>query len=125
MTVVYDAGVLVAAERGDRKVWADHRVRLEIGALPVTTAPVVAQVSRSPRQAQLRRFLRGCDIAPFLAEEAHGVGRLLGDAGVSDVVDAHVVFAAARLGVGVLTGDVEHLSQLAAHATDDVPVIAL
>ena len=48
MSVVYDAGVLVAAERGDRKVWADHRVRLEIGALPVTTAPVIAQVTRSP-----------------------------------------------------------------------------
>lgn len=57
MSVVYDAGVLVAADRGDRDVWADHRVRLELGTAPVTTAPVVAQVSRSPRQAQLRRFL--------------------------------------------------------------------
>lgn len=107
MTVVYDAGVLVAAERGYREVWVDHRVRLEIGAGPVTTAPVVAQVSRSPRQAQLRRFLRGCDIAPLVAEEAHGVGTLLGDAGASDVIDARVVLVAARLGASVLTGDVE------------------
>lgn len=125
MRVVYDAGVLVAAERNDRAVWADHRVRLEVGAVPVTTAPVVAQVSRSPRQVQLRRFLRGCDVAPFDAEEAHVVGALLGDAGTSDVVDAHVVLVAARRGTGVLTGDVEDLSRLANHADDDVPIVRL
>jgi predicted nucleic acid-binding protein len=125
MTVVYDAGVLVAAERGNREVWADHRVRLEIGAVPVTTAPVVAQVSRSPRQAQLRRFLRGCDIAPFVAEEAHDVGMLLGDAGVSDVVDAHVVRVAEKLGVGVLTADVSDLSRLAEHVPSDVPILPM
>jgi hypothetical protein len=28
LSVVYDAGVLVAAERGDRAVWSEHRVRL-------------------------------------------------------------------------------------------------
>jgi hypothetical protein len=125
MTVVYDAGVLVAAERGNREVWADHRVRLEIGAVPVMTAPVVAQVSRSPRQAQLRRFLRGCDIAPFVAEEAHDVGMLLGDAGVSDVVDAHVVRVAEKLGVGVLTADVSDLSRLAEHVPSDVPILPM
>ncbi|MEA2501904.1 MAG: hypothetical protein QOD01_2015, partial [Actinomycetota bacterium] len=47
MSVVYDAGVLVAADRNDRTVWADHRARLELGTVPLTTAPVVAQVSRS------------------------------------------------------------------------------
>ena len=125
MSVVYDAGVLVAAERNDRGVWADHRVRLEIGAVPVTTAPVVAQVSRSPRQVQLRRFLRGCDVAPFTTEEAHGVGLLLGAAGASDVVDAHVVLVAARLGTSVVTGDVDDLSVLATHADHDVPIIPL
>ena len=65
MSVVYDAGLLVAAERNDREVWADHRARLEVGVVPVTTALVVAHVSRSPRQVQLRRFLRGCDLGGF------------------------------------------------------------
>lgn len=125
MSVVYDAGVLVAAERGDREVWADHRVRLEVGAVPVTTAPVVAQVSRSPRHVQLGRFLRGCDVAPIVAEEAHDVGALLGKAGTSDVVDAHVVHVADKLGASVLTGDVEDLSGLAGHAKGDVPIIPL
>jgi hypothetical protein len=125
MTIVYDAGVLVAAERGDREVWADHRVRLEVGAVPVTTAPVIAQVSRSPRQVQLRRFLRGCDVAPFVAEEVHGVGTLLGAAGTSDVVDAHVVRVAEKLGASVSTADVEDLSRLADHADRGVPIIPL
>lgn len=114
MSVVYDAGVLVAADRNHRAVWADHRIRLEIGAVPVTTAPVVAQVSRTPQQLQLRRFLRGCEIEPFLAEDADAVGRLLGDAGASDVVHAHVVLVAASLGTGVVTGDVKGLLRLAA-----------
>jgi hypothetical protein len=43
---VYDAGVLVAAERNDRQAWADHRARPELGVVPTTTAPAVAQVSR-------------------------------------------------------------------------------
>ena len=29
--VVYDAGALIAAERNDRRFWAEHRVRLELG----------------------------------------------------------------------------------------------
>jgi hypothetical protein len=125
VSVVYDAGVLVAADRGDREVWANHRVRLELGVVPVTTAPVVAQVSRSARQVQLRRFLRGCDVAPFAGEDAHDVGALLGMAGTSDVVDAHVVHVADKLRVSVLTGDDEDLSQLADHVDSGVPIIPL
>src|SRR6266487_4603215 len=57
--VVYDAAVLIAADRSTRQTWADHRVRLEAGVVPVVPAPVIAQVSRSPAQVQLRRLLRG------------------------------------------------------------------
>jgi hypothetical protein len=112
MTVVYDAAVLVAAERNDRQIWADHRVRLELGFVPITTAPVVAQVSRSHRQAQLRRLLRGCEIEAFARDQAHEVGALLARAGMSDVVDAHVVISAARRMSIVLTSDSEDLRHL-------------
>lgn len=54
--IVYDAGALIAGERNNRALWADHRVRLEQGTIPVTPAAVVAQVSRSLRQAQLRLY---------------------------------------------------------------------
>lgn len=112
MNVVYDAGLLVAADRNDREAWADHRVRLERGVVPLTTAPVVSQVSRSPRQVQLRRLLRGCDLVAFAAAQSHEVGELLARAGSSDIVDAHVVVTAARHGATVLTSDDEDLRQL-------------
>lgn len=117
MTVVYDAGVLVAAERNDRHIWAEHRVRLERGLVPVTSAPVVAQVSRSPRQVQLRRFLRGCVVVPMRAEDAHDVGMLLGRAGTTDVVDAHLVVTAGGMSAPViLTSDPKDLTHLVHHS---------
>ncbi len=79
----------------------------------MTTAPAVAQVSRSPRQAQLRRFLRGCEVVDFASTQAHSVGSLLGRAEASDVVDAHVVLTAAERSSLVLTSDVSDLSRLA------------
>jgi len=115
VSVLYDAGVLVAAERNDRHVWADHRVRLELGLVPLTTAPVVAQVSRSSRQAQLRRLLRGCDIVAFAPEQAHEVGSLLGLAGSADVVDAHVALTAAHVNATILTSDPDDIRQLSQH----------
>jgi hypothetical protein len=118
VTAVYDAGVLVAAERNDREIWADHRIRLELGVVPATTAPVVAQVSRSHRQAQLRRLLRGCEIVGFSPDQSHLVGMLLGQAGTSDVVDAHVVVTAAKDNSTVLTSDPDDLR----HLSDQLPV---
>lgn len=113
MTVVYDAGALIAADRSNRQVWADHRARLEAGVAPVTTAPVVAQVSRSGRQAQLRRFLRGCEVVPFGADDAHAVGALAAKSKSSDVVDTHVVAVAHRLRRPVLTSDQDDLDPIA------------
>jgi predicted nucleic acid-binding protein len=125
MSVVYDAGVLVAADRGDRDVWADHRARLELGLVPVTTAPVVAQVSRSGRQSQLRRLLRGCEVVALSDDDAHAVGALLGRAQTTDVVDAHIVNTAAALGLGVLTSDPDDMARLAAHTPRAVRIHTL
>lgn len=113
MSFVYDAGVLLAADRNDRAAWADHRARLELGMVPTTTAPVVAQASRADRQVQLRRFLRGCDVKAFRAAEAHDVGALLGASGSTDVVDAHVVLVAGASAATVVTSDPDDLSLLA------------
>ena len=102
---VYDAGVLVAADRSVRTAWAEHKVRLEAGVVPVVPAPVVAQVSRSPEQAQLRRLLRGCEVVPLTEQRAHAAGELLGRAGSADVVDAAVAQLAAELRADVVTSD--------------------
>lgn len=122
MSVVYDAGALVAADRSDRAMWADHRARLELGLIPVTTAPVVAQASRSPRQAQLRRFLRGCEIVAFSDRDSHEVGALAGKAKANDVVDVHVVVLAHRLGFGVVTSDQNDLRPIVAALRRSVPL---
>ena len=125
MSVVYDAGALTAAERSTRALWAEHRVRLEMGLVPVTTAPVVAQVSRSGRQAQLRRFLRGCELVAFEGDEAHDVGSLAGRAAVSDVVDVHVVATAHRLRFGVVTSDEGDLQPVADLLDPPVPLFGV
>src|SRR5271169_5661135 len=75
--VVYAAAILVAADRNERRAWAEHKAGLEFGIIPLVPAPVIAQVSRSPQQAQLRRFLTGCVVVPFGESEAHEAGRRL------------------------------------------------
>ena len=109
--VVYDAGALVAADRGNRRFWADHKVRLELGLLPVVPAPVVAQVSRSSRQVALRRLLAGCDVLAMTESDAHAIGGILAAAGSADVVDGAVVLTAAP-GGQVHTGDVRDIERL-------------
>lgn len=122
MSAVYDTGVLIAADRNDRSTWADHRARLEAGLVPVTTAPVVAQASRSPRQVQLRRFLQGCNIVPFGATEAHAVGALLAKSSTADIVDAHLALTASRLGSVVITSDPSDLRTLATHVRPRITI---
>jgi hypothetical protein len=122
VSVVYDAGVLVAADRNERRVWAEHRVRLEAGLIPVVPSVVIAQVRRSPRQVQLRRFLRGCDVAVLDEPVAHAVGELLGRAGTDDVCDAAVVTVAAALAAEVVTGDRKDLRRLVAASGQTIPL---
>jgi len=110
--VVYDAAVLVAADRDTRTIWAEHRVRLEAGIVPVVPSPVVAQVSRSPTQVQLRRLLRGCEVVNLTEQRAHAAGRLLGRAGSRDVVDAVVAATAAELRADVVTGGLADIRRL-------------
>ena len=108
--VVYDAAVLVAADRNERRAWAEHKARLEFGVIPLVPAPVVAQVSRSPQQAQLRRFLTGCAVVPLGESEAHAAGRLLGITRTADVVDAVVVTTALRQRATTLIGDPDDIN---------------
>jgi predicted nucleic acid-binding protein len=123
--VVYDAAVLVAADRNERRAWAQHKVRLELGIIPLVPAPVVAQVSRSPQQAQLRRFLTGCVVVSLGESEAHEAGRLLGLTRTADVVDAVVVTTAVRQKAMILTSDPDDMERLARAAGREVAVVTV
>ncbi len=123
--VVYDAAVLVAADRNERRVWAEHKVRLELGLIPLVPAPVVAQVSRSPRQAQLRRFLTGCVVVSLNESDAHEAGRLLGLTRTADVVDAVVVTTALRQKAMILTSDRAGMERLVRASGREVAVVTV
>jgi hypothetical protein len=120
---VYDAGALIAADRSDRATWAEHRVRLEAGIVPRVPAPVVAQVSRSGRQAQLRRYLRGCDVVAFTEANAHDVGRLLHRSETNDVVDGAVVVVAIANRAEIVTADHDDIARLLTAARVRLPIV--
>jgi len=123
--VVYDAAVLVAADRNERRAWAEHKARLELGVVPLVPTPVLAQVSRSPQQAQLRRFLTGCVIVPLVEADAHEAGQLLGMTKTSDIVGAVVVTTAIRQKATILTSDPNDIERLVRASGRDVAVVTI
>lgn len=111
--MIIDAGVLVAVDRGDRRALDFLEAARTTKTALHTTHPVLAQVWRDgPRQAGLARALAILTLHPL--DNGRAVGRLLAEADTSDVVDAHLVLTATRLGHDVLTGDTDDLSMLAA-----------
>jgi predicted nucleic acid-binding protein len=122
---VYDTGVLIAADRSERRTWAEHRVRLEAGVVPIVPAPVVAQASRSPKQVELRRLLRGCEIVPFDEMAAHAAGSLLGKTRTTDVVDASVAVLSIRRGADVVTDDAKDIRRILSIARAKASIVAV
>lgn len=57
-------------------------------------------------------FLKVVTVHPF--EDGRPVGRLLARSTTSDVVDAHLVTCAVRIGHDILTGDPEDIAPLTA-----------
>lgn len=122
---VYDAGVLVAADKNDRRHWAAHKARLEFGIIPSVPAPVVAQVSRSRKQVQLRRFLAGCAVVPLVESEAHEAGWLMAKTRTTDVVDAVVATTAIRKKAIILTSDPNDIKRLVRASGSEITVVAI
>jgi hypothetical protein len=111
--VVYDAGALLAAERGDDRMRALHRRFLLHGIAPEVPSPVLTQAWRGgARQVGLARVLKGCAVLPTDAEIAKHAGVLLGLSGTSDAVDAIVVATAVKLAATVVTSDPKDLQAL-------------
>ena len=110
----YDTGVLIAAERNDRFVWALHRRLLERGDAPSVPSTVLAQSWRGGPQAQLSRLLAGCEVRPLTEAQARVAGSLLARTRTTDIVDASVVVVARERGDQVLTSDPDDLGPLSA-----------
>jgi hypothetical protein len=118
MGVTYDTGALIAADRGERRMWARHGALLVRREVPVVPAPVVAQSWRgTSRQALLARLLSGCDVEALDDGQARSVGALAARAATTDIVDACVVEGALRRRDLVVSTDEGDLQSIAAAAS--------
>lgn len=113
---VFDAGALIALDRGDRDTWgliADAHRR---GLRPAVPAPIIAQAWRGgARQARLARALNRAEQVPVDGKLAFRAGALLALSGTDDVLDALVALVAAdRPGWEVLTSDPDDINHLLA-----------
>jgi hypothetical protein len=70
--ITYDTGVLIAAERGDRRVWALHRRSLERGMMPTVPA---GSWRRAGGEAPSTRC-PDCSTSPNLLKIYHQAGKL-------------------------------------------------
>ncbi len=112
-TIVYDAGALIAAERGDQRMWAIHQRVMARGVQPVVPATVLAEVWRGGRmQRRLGQFVHSCEVEGFSETSARAAGVLL-SAAPHGVVDASVVECALRRASPCVTGNRSHLTDLA------------
>lgn len=113
MTLVLDAGALIAAERGDRELLARIKAEWRMGRPPVTHGGIVGQVWRGgARQALLASALRGIVVAPLDGALGRRAGVLLAATRGSDVIDAALVLLAAD-GDEIVTSDPDDLTPLA------------
>jgi hypothetical protein len=117
MGVTYDSGALIAADRGERRMWARHRALLVRREVPTVPAAVVAQAWRgSGRQVLLARLLNGCDVEALDDAQAREVGALAARAGTADIIDACVVEGALRRRDLVVSTDEGDLRSIASTA---------
>jgi hypothetical protein len=126
MSLVLDAGALIAVERADRDTIVLIKQELLNGRTPVTHGGIIGQVWRggAGRQASLSRLLPALDVAPLDEALGRRAGILLGKAQMSDVVDAALVILA-RDGDFLMTSDpddIEPLAEVSGIHVDIVPV---
>ncbi len=126
MTMVLDAGALLAVERGDRELMALIKRERQEERAPLTHGGVVAQVWRGGhgRQVNLARLLAGVEVSAIDDRLGRRTGVLLGSAGSADVIDAAVVLLA-HDGDEIFTSDVEDLRDLAQAAGRHVDLISV
>lgn len=120
--VVFDAGALIAFDRGTDRAKALLNGTIRRGTPLIVPASALAQVWRDPaRQARLSRLVGVAEVVPLDRVAARGVGWLLTRTGTRDVVDAHVALVAALRNGIVLTSDPKDLRRLCPRQ----PVIAV
>ncbi len=118
MTIVLDAGALIAIDRGSRELLSRLQTAFENGDRIRAPAGVIGQVWRDGgRQTLLSRALNRCEEIPLDGRIARSAGRLCGQTDTRDVIDASVALAVGESRrhdreVVLLTSDADDLRTL-------------
>lgn len=109
--LVFDAGGLIAVDRGDRRILRllelSDQIHIPVAAL--------AQVWRDPgRQARLAKMIRAPEVKlqEMTAQMARSIGVLCAESGASDVVDASVVLVTRAVAGLAVTSDAGDLREI-------------
>jgi hypothetical protein len=124
MSLILDAGALLAVERGRRDVVALIKQEMLSGRAPVAHGGVVGQVWRggAGRQARLATLVPGLDVRPLDVQLGQQSGALLGKTRGADVIDAALAILAGD-GDVLLTSDPTDLALLVRAAGVHVDVV--
>lgn len=120
--MILGAGFLISVDRNEKTAHTFLTAAVRSDTALHTTHPVIAQVWRDgQRQARLAAFLKVITVHPF--DDGRTVGRLLAQSTTSDVVDAHLVICAVRIGHDILTGDPDDIAPLTALFGPTAPTV--
>lgn len=101
--LVYGAGALRAAARGDRVMWSLHRAALTYGIVPIVPVVAIAEAFRTePRGDRIEGLLAGAQVEVFGLEAARRVGDLAARSGTADLVAVATTEVAARRNAAVI-----------------------
>ena len=118
MSIVLDAGALIALDRGNRDVWSRLQTAFDNGDRVRVPAGVIGQAWRDPsRQVLLSRALNQCIEVSLDGSTARASGWLCGQTNTADVIDASVAILVANAvehddEVVLLTSDATDLKRL-------------
>ncbi len=119
--LVYGAGALVAASRGDRAFWALHQAALVRGLVPVVPAGAVSEAARTAGDAAaLADVLAGTEVEPLDADRAMALGTLASGTGADNLVTVAVVESAARRNLAAVSERSPRLAEIASALDHDL-----
>jgi len=124
VTLVLDAGALVAIDRGQRELIALLKWERLSGRVPVTHGGVVGQVWRGGRQARLAMLLPALDVRSLDEVFGRRAGVLLARSRTSDVIDAAVVLLAGNADI-IITSDRRDILVLLEASGADAEVVSV
>jgi hypothetical protein len=123
--LVFDAGALIALDRGDRAVGVLLQAAADEGVEAITSCACIAQAWRDPaRQARLAKALQGFIEWPMDSLRARRSGLLLADTDTADIADAAIAELVSD-GDTILTSDPADIGRLLRARGTDARIFAI